>query len=335
MRPHHDIPVDLQLIGKYLSGEASPEEALAIDLWRDESPENNRIFETTTRLWNELSGGNQYRQPQNIDKWLELKEDIEKRHKHPRSPISKRLFTRGKIAAAVLVLLGAATLFYLLRTNSRPFTYKQVALTEKNIVTDTLPDFSTITLFRNSRLSIQDQFAKSGRKVLLDGEGFFQVKPLRTQPFVIYTGGIKIIVLGTEFNVKNNSEKVTVSVNKGKVKMQKDSSGIFVTTGSTGIFYKTGQRFVLYTDSLNVNSYSYATREIYFNNASLKEVKEVLENMYHIKVTFENDSLENLRINTQFRKQPLDYVLKVISASLGIQYRLKNDTLYFLEEKPQ
>jgi len=323
----------LQLIGKYLSGEASPEEAAAIDSWRTKSSENNRIFESTARLWEESAATGRYRKPQNSANWLKLKRNFQAGPEQSPSFIKKLFLTPWKVAAVILLSLGIAALFYLLLSRSPQVTYNKIARTKKTVVKDTLPDASVITLSRNSSLSIQDRFARTGRTVKLEGEGYFSVKPVKDRPFVIYTGGIKITVLGTAFNVKNEPKKVTVGVSHGKVKLQKDSSGILVTAGSTGIFHKTDKRFVLHPDSLNRNAYSYATGELYFNKASMEEVKDVLENTYGINVYFKKETLNNLRLNTQFKDRPLDYVLKVIGASLRIQYDLKDDTLYFFKKE--
>ncbi len=333
MKRHSGIPIDLQLIGKYLSGEASPEEAAAIDSWRVKSLENNQTFESIARLWEESATTGRHRQPQNLDNWLKLKRDLKSGPKKSLSYINKNLFKPWKIAAVLLLSLGIAALFYLLLPQSSQVTYDKVVRTKKTVAKETLPDSSVITLFRHSSLSIQDRFALTGRKVKLAGNGYFSIKPAKNQPFIVYTGDIKIIVLGTDFNVKNEPEKVIVGVRNGKVKMQKDSSEIIVTAGSTGIFNKVNKKLVLHADSLNRNAYSYVTRELYFNNASMKEVKEALENAYGINVRFKSDTLNNLRINTQFKEQPLDYVLKVIGASLRIQYDLKDDTLYFFKNK--
>src|SRR5690625_4620000 len=104
MKRHSGVPIDLQLIGKYLSGEASPEEAAAIDSWRTESAQNNRMFESTARLWEESAGGNRYRKPQNSANWLKLKESIDKAGAKRVSRLTPNKYLKTwKIAVAVLL----------------------------------------------------------------------------------------------------------------------------------------------------------------------------------------------------------------------------------------
>lgn len=293
------------------------------------------MFESVMRLWNESSEEGGYQKPHIERKWEALRTAIETGQKRPALRKNKRLFTKWRVAAAFLVLLGIAAFLYLQRPRDEQAVYHKVIRSEGNIVHYTLRDSTTISLFRNSRLSIQDQFAVTGRKVKLEGQSYFSVKRSRGRPFIIYTGGIKIMVLGTSFNVKDYPESISVGVREGAVKMQKDSLSMVVKAGSTGIFYKKDLRFVLYADSLNRNAYSYATGALYFNNTSMREVKTALEHTYGITVMFKDDSLAYQRIHTYFKRQSLDYVAKIISASLGIQYYFKDDTLYFYKQKIQ
>ena len=53
----------------------------------------------------------------------------------------------------------------------------------------------------------------------LRGEAFFQVKPDTERPFFVETGEVEIKVVGTAFNVDENSRpgQVVISVTEGKV----------------------------------------------------------------------------------------------------------------------
>lgn len=334
MSSDSDILIDLQLIGKYLAGEASPREALAIDRWREASPENNRLFESVLHLWHEAPGGGMYRKPNSPDSWGKLKKTIEGKRSKPVHRIYGKAAVRWKAAALIVLLIGLGILFY--RSTSHTFSppvYGTRLTSGNGVLTDTLTDSSVVTLFRHSSLSIHAQFAQTKREVDLKGEAYFSVKRLTQQPFIIYTGGIEIIVLGTEFNVKDSPDAVTVSVKSGKVRMRLDSSGITVAAGATGRFSKSEKAFVLYADSLNRNSYSYATGALYFHDASLLEIKEGLERVYGIRVLLKNSDLNKLKINTQFKNQSLDYVLKVICTSLGIRYQRQGETVLFFDDE--
>ena len=51
-----------ELLGKYLAGEASPEEAIQIDEWLAD-PENRKEYEETLHVWNLLPGN---QEPENL-----------------------------------------------------------------------------------------------------------------------------------------------------------------------------------------------------------------------------------------------------------------------------
>ncbi|HVI47151.1 MAG TPA: FecR domain-containing protein [Chitinophaga sp.] len=326
MNQHPEIQVDLSLIGRYLAGEASPEEAFAVDAWRELSAESNVTFETAARLWDEAHPVTAWRPPDSAAEWQQLQGHLE----ITPLPIRRTLFTPMRIAATVLVLLGAALLAWLLvphKTATTP-AYSKVISSGKAVLNDTLPDASVVTLAKNSRLSVSHSFAASSREVLLQGEGYFSVKTQTGQPFTVLAGGVRIVVLGTAFNVKEDSASVTVAVSSGAVKMYKDTASIIVNAGKTGIYTIADQKLRL-LDTVNRNSYSYATRSLYFYNMSLGEVKQELEKAYNVHVVLENPLLAQCRLNTQFEEQPLQYVLEVIAASLGIQYRIEQNTVYF------
>jgi ferric-dicitrate binding protein FerR (iron transport regulator) len=325
-----EILVDLPLIGRYLAGEASPEEAFMVDNWRESDENNNALFESAARLWDQSCSSGTYHDPDDSLEWLKLKTTLRLKPEASSTHRHRRRFLSWKVAAGLLLLIGASLLGYRLLPRKAP--HGMVITTGENIVTDTLKDLSSITLARHSRLSVDPQFAVSGRKASLDGEGYFSVKPLPGQPFIIYTGGIRIIVLGTTFNVKNDSAAVTVSVGSGAVRMYRDTSVILITTGSTGVYDKQDNTLHLYRDSLNRNSYGYATEALYFHNMPLGQAKEVLESVYNVRVLFDDPLLAKYRINTKFNKAPLQYVLDVISASLDIRYKIENKTVYFFDD---
>lgn len=75
----------------------------------------------------------------------------------------------------------------------------------------TLSDGTKVTLNANTSLSYPEEFTGESREVSLRGEAFFDVSHNPDKPFMVATGnGMKIQVLGTEFNVKSYPEDLNV-----------------------------------------------------------------------------------------------------------------------------
>ncbi len=94
---------------------------------------------------------------------------------------------------------------------------------------------STLTAFYN----IPKTIIKPKGVMRLDGECYFNVLPDENKPFIVQIHELKILVLGTSFNVNRNdySETVEVQVTTGKVKMYTDEKELIVTAGQTGVYF--------------------------------------------------------------------------------------------------
>lgn len=333
---HHDrldvkkdseIEVDDILIGKYLSGEATPQEAIILDNWRSGSPENQRRFDEASRIWDNTGSMISYSSPQLEKGWDSINAAFES---------SKHAFRGWKIAAAVIIIIASATFGYSFWGGFSKPAFVSFINSREQTATDTLPDHSIATVIQGTELEISKEFGKGTREVRLKGrEGYFVVKRSSGDPFVIHVNDVKLTILGTAFDVNNGPAMVTVAVTEGKVKMEANDQIIMVTGGSTATYFKRTRELHLYRDSLDENIYSYATGALAFDNMSLAEVKKILEKTYRVQVHFQDSSLENLKINTRFYRQSLEYVLKVISVSLNIQYGIEGRNVYFFDERIQ
>ncbi|MGD1895272.1 MAG: FecR family protein [Cyclobacteriaceae bacterium] len=122
---------------------------------------------------------------------------------------AKRNAQRGKIRqliwyrAAVVsgLVLTAALVWFLLKADS----LTEYATDYGEIRTLTLPDSSRVTLNANSAIHYAAKWdVDVAREVWLDGEAYFSVTHTQNdQPFIVHvTDGLRVNVLGTEFNVK-------------------------------------------------------------------------------------------------------------------------------------
>lgn len=301
------------LLGKYFSGEASPEEAMAVDDWITQHPDHRKLYNEAAAAW-EAAGNNPHHQLP--DKASVLREI--KGHKPQRSA--------WRLAAVILVLIGAATLYFVWRPSpaGTPLVIRQ---TTTGIYRDTLPDYSLVVVNSHSAIKYTPGLTDKTRFIQLTGEAWFSVTSDPLKPFIVSMGDLRIKVLGTAFNVRGLANIIEVAVTSGAVLVSKGDTAITVKGGQQLEYNTISQRFSI-TGAFNPNKMGYATRIFNFENASLKEIVAQLEKAYNIKVILENKRLENCTMSSAFENKPIQYVFEVISVTLNVQCRFENERIY-------
>ncbi|MBV8253384.1 MAG: FecR domain-containing protein [Chitinophaga sp.] len=321
------IPVDIELLGKYLSGDASPEEAMAIDEWLADTPENRRLFQELTDIWESIVPGTGYQLPDKEQALLEWQRLIKNKDTAKVYPI-KNAFPFKYVAAAVLGLICVTSAYFFFHKKTADKMISEVVKqTNTEILRDTLPDHSIVVLNSHSQLRYTQQFNDSNRALTLHGQAWFDVATNPQKPFVIQAGDIHIKVLGTSFNVIQDSNKIEATVKTGAILMYKGNNNITVKAGQKGVFQVSSQQFSV-MDTIDMNVMGYATRVFNFENATLKDMTTELGKAYNVNFVFENKELENRTMSSPFENNPLQYILEVISITLNVECRQENNTIY-------
>lgn len=317
------------LIGKYLSGEASPEEASEIHEWM-QIPENKSLYENYVSIWNGLSASS-VNEPNTLQAWRELESGMRVR------PILKNapnLFYRFVVAASTLAFVGTIAFFLLKKPSkelgSKPQEVFETALTtDSAVLKQSLKDGTTVTLNKNSLLSISSLYNTTSRNTRLSGEGYFEVIQVSNKPFVLSLDGIKIETTASSFNVKEltKEERVEVQVKSGNVSVYANDKKVDVQKSQTVIFNKKNSELEI-KQAIDLNSLGYATGSFYFNDISLVEACKYLEEAFNVKFHFKNTrTFEECRITAEFINKPLDYILDVMAATLNINFNKKDRSI--------
>jgi transmembrane sensor len=319
-----------EVFGKYLAGEASPEEAMMMDEWLAD-PENRKEYEETLKVWNLLPGNREPEKPSLPLAWSEIQSTIKKEGS---GGTWKLFYNRYAVAAVVTGLLVLGVLWFNQRTSQptpSPTTVSEpiVKKTGDSIQNLSLPDGSTITLNKNSSIRYPNSFNQSTREIFLEGESYFSVQPDPNKPFLIMIEGLSIKVIGTMFNVRPlpATSQIEVQVQSGIVELSSTKGSIRIKKGQTGIYDKKDQALAL-KESIDLNSLGYATKSFSFNDLTLPEVCAYLENSFDVRIRVGQEKLGNCRITAQFDNKPLDYILDVISATLNTSYKKEGSTIY-------
>ncbi|MEP6950957.1 MAG: FecR family protein [Ginsengibacter sp.] len=321
----NNIQIDILLVTKYLAGEATPEEAIAIGHWIKE-PANKKQFDEISSVWNLLPQSSIHKSPDHAIAWSQLQNSISKKRSFRKMESMPRVYAAAAVVAGIII---CGVIFYNVFNNHTSVTREFITLAaSRDLLKDTLPDGSIIILNRNSSVQYPQDFNKTNRLINLHGEAYFNIAPDKKNPFIINEGELNIKVVGTLFNVSKteNPQSIKVQVQSGIVKMYTSKSEITISKGQTGIYIKDNNVLTI-KDSVDVNSMAYATGSFSFTNKSLGEISSYLEKAFGVTILFKNRDLPQCRMTAKFENKPLDYIIHVISITLNIQYTIQNNSI--------
>ncbi|MGG7661675.1 FecR family protein [Dyadobacter sp. BHUBP1] len=328
------------LIAKYLAGECSPEEKLAMEWWLEEY-DNLLLFRQIEAAWKHEKG------PEN-DPAFSLDNGLAKLHakmgeqeSRPEEEIQERprYFKLSSWMAAAGVLLATGLGYFLV---SRQHDSRNIARAPmetrtsgaKDIVSIELPDGTQVWLNKNSKLEYPEAFDGDERLVYLQGEAFFEVVPNPEKPFIVKSEKVSTRVLGTSFDVKayNGDETASVSVATGKVEVSKEideGEPVRITQLTPE------QELVINTekDETYINIVSVANiapwhlGQLVFRDNTYDEVMQALQERFGKKIVFKSN-IGKCRVMASFNSNAsLNDVLKLLSMSNSFDYVVGRDVV--------
>ncbi|MCI0751404.1 MAG: FecR domain-containing protein [Flammeovirgaceae bacterium] len=318
-------PIPFHLITRYLSNEATPAEQQVLFNWITSSKKNEQIFNEHVDIWKKVNEKGSF----NLDKGLvKINSKIDAWENTQRKERNLTLPLVYKFAASfALLLVSASLILWFSKASPKEIVSLTQVKTEvgqhKSIK---LNDSSTIQLNTFSQLTYPAKFASDKREVSLEGEAYFEIARDEERPFIIHTGAFTTRVLGTAFNIKNEKQRVIVSVSSGTVKVFNNKESAVLQHGDQAIYDLQTGKLILGKANLDYEL-AWLTRSLYLNDSPLSDVAEKIYDIYGYTSHFENLNIRTCRITGKFKQQPIENILEAIQFSTGIQYTLKNKTI--------
>lgn len=242
----------------------------------------------------------------------------------------RKLWLRPAAAAAAILLIGMFLYLY------SPFFGKQsltAQLTTLNVPAHqqqqlTLADGSTIWINAGSKVDYPKQFDGETREVYLSGEAYFEIKHDPSKPFIIHTGKVLTTVLGTAFNIREDtkSHRITVTVTQGKVSVANDREVMGIITPNQQISFNTNTNKYALANVDAKKAIEWQKKDLYFNDISFAEAAVKLEQRFKVKISFENKKISACRFTgTALNGENLDQILKVICSFNHASYQTQAD----------
>lgn len=304
------------MIGKFLAGEASPEEAMLLEDWILESPENEAYFQQC-----EKSFGLIVKEVSAHKAWKLVRARIAEEKQVP----VRRLNFKWISSVAAILVITLGTIFYFNGTNISETTFR-AGNQQKKI---RLQDGTGIQLASNSSLELASGYGKKNRSVTLNGSGYFSVKHSDRLPFIISAGPIHIKDLGTKFNVRTTDDTIFVRVDEGMVVIY-DNKGMKLTLSANESAHYVVSSGTLQLDILAENMKT-VSKTILLDNQRLEDVVDLLNKTYKVDIQIVNPALKNCRITTEFLNEDLDTVLMVISQTLEVTILKEKGGVYLIK----
>lgn len=311
---------------KHLLGEADPDEIALVKEWLQANAANQAYYDGLKKVW-DTSLNLAASSPVDENKaWQRFQQRLNNGHTQLKAPVRempKRSPDWRKIAASVVLVVGLS-IAGLWMYNNRP-AEQLLAQTGSNVLTDTLPDGSTVTLNKESSLSYPSKFNGDKRAVTLKGEAFFHVTPNKKKPFVISVNDIEVTVVGTSFNIKTENGATDVIVETGIVRVTRNGQTVELHKNER---LRAAQNDTLTRENVNDHLYNYyRTKEFVCDDTPLWKLVETLNEAYQTNIVIGKEELRNQRINIVLKNESLDRVLELVSATLNAKVSKNNDQL--------
>ncbi|MEM6526046.1 MAG: FecR domain-containing protein [Bacteroidota bacterium] len=319
------MKVTRELIERYHSGHCTEEEKRAVDQWLSSSKDQyDQLLDPATKddMASEI--------------WGSISPVVQSDSSGKVVPLYQRI---GRYAAAVLFLsaIGFSWYYYtsresISRTTQVADLYQTVQTQRGEKRTVTLPDGSTIRMNYETEIRVPERFEGDERVVYLTGHAHFDIARNPEKPFIIYTEDTKTQVLGTSFDINTKEEGETeVIVTNGKVAFSEKGSfdnQITLTVNDRAVLGSDKSMAIKEVNAQKLTAWK--DNRLVFDGETLKEIIEVLEPWYDVKVTVEDPNLLTQDFRYTKDNPPLETVLDKLAFMGRFEYRIegKNVTIH-------
>ncbi len=249
-------------------------------------------------------------------------EKMEKQTLRPAAPERSGFWLkRWSLVAAAVTVAVCVTIAALSPMRGDPIEH-YIYNSSDNIQQLTLPDGTSVSLNKNSRLSYTDGYAKKERLVELEGEAWFDVARSGSLFRVkLYKG--EIGVLGTKFNVKANpaEELIVTSLEQGRIVFRGDDFEQAMSPGEQLLYDTRLSRHTLLAQA-DTRLASQWRHELYrYRSITMEELCLQLETIYEVEIAL-HARLRSVKVSGGIdTSRDIDYVLEIMKNSLKFDWR--------------
>jgi len=287
------------------SGDCTDQERHDFEVWLMQSEAHRIAHHEVAAFWSGLSQLEPHAAPQLAAARAYLCEARQ----------SRRAFSKKRLAGVLSIILitGFSPLWWSWLTTDIYRTAKGESISIQ------LSDGSRIDLNTDTELSVQYTWTKRSVR-LAHGEALFSVVHNPEKPFEVIAAGGRIQDIGTQFNVYQQAEQVSVTVLDGEVSVaaREGSTVQNLIPGQQLSYDSTGQTSAVARADMDAAT-AWQKGRMVFKGQPLSVVLEQLGRYHDVSLQVQGARLQTLKVSGVFPTNNLDLALNTIAGALPIK----------------
>lgn len=323
-----------EILARFLMGECTEDELREVNSWLGESTENTRELFRLEEIYHlgKIDDTSDEKDVEKAEKRLfkRLEQEKSKQHK------VRRIYGWMRYVAmfiGIFILGGVGYMLFQNQDRSEPLL---TVTTQDAIKEMKLPDGTTVWLNKNTTLKYPREFLASGRKVYLEGEGYFDVKRNPERPFIVQSEAMQVKVLGTVFNFRSDKVKMSAvaTLLKGEIEVKgnHEEGMIVLAPGQKAELNGVTRRLVV--KQVDTGFENWHDNQFIFDKADIYTIARTLENSYGVKIILAPDiDVKKTYSGTIKKKKNVEEVLNLIKNAVPVEYKVVGGSVFLSSKK--
>ena len=227
-----------------------------------------------------------------------------------------------------IVKLDAGQLAYNTGGENTAVVYNTISTPRGGQFEITLQDGTKVWLNSGSSLYFPTAFKGKERRVVLTGEGYFEVAKNASMPFHVTINGADVSVLGTHFNImgytNENASKTTLL--EGKVNVEQDGRVHQLEPGKEAII-NNNTHTVKIADANIAQAIAWKNGFFRFKNTGIKEVMRQVERWYNVEVTYKSEGKEQDFTGVISRSDNVSALLQTLEMTGTVHFQIEQSSI--------
>ncbi len=313
------------LLPGYFQQTLTNEEVGEVELWKNQSSDNQITFEQAEKVWRALKL---------LDEMQRFDTGKALRRVHRKislwSPTSFLMIWQ-RAAAVIMVPIILASVWLYFKSDREHKAIEEPTLHTYSTPPGVkahfyLPDSSRVWLNSSSTITYPSEFTGDLRHIELSGEAFFDVKTNPERPFVVSFGKLHVRALGTRFNIISyqHEGRSEVVLQSGKIEL---ASGNMQTPQKLSEM-KPGEHalYCYHDNSIAISSVetekhvAWIGGRLMFKDDAMDEVVRKLNRWFNVSIEIDNPAIREYIYTATFEDESIDQILELLTLSAPLRY---------------